>query len=68
MLGDGASAAIVTVSDEPGYITSTIVADGQYWDGYGVYVGTKYPVTKEMVERKNTCLDSTQTSTNIRLM
>ncbi len=52
MLGDGASAAIVTVSDEPGYITSTIVADGQYWDGYGVYVGTKYPVTKEMVEKK----------------
>lgn len=52
MLGDGASALILTKSDEPGYIASSIVADGQYWDSYGVYVGTKYPITKEMVEKK----------------
>ncbi|MGB9833326.1 MAG: 3-oxoacyl-ACP synthase III family protein, partial [Caldisericum exile] len=52
MLGDGASALILTKSDEPGYIASTIVADGQYWDSYGIYVGTKYPITKEMVEKK----------------
>ncbi|HEY9093701.1 MAG TPA: ketoacyl-ACP synthase III [Candidatus Cryosericum sp.] len=52
MLGDGASAVIITKSDEPGYIASSIVADGQYWDSYGVYVGTKFPVTKEMVDRK----------------
>jgi 3-oxoacyl-[acyl-carrier-protein] synthase-3 len=52
MLGDGASAAILTVSDEPGYLASSIVADGQYWDSYGIYVGTKYPITKEMVEKK----------------
>ncbi|MFU2158338.1 3-oxoacyl-ACP synthase III family protein [Caldisericum sp. AR60] len=52
MLGDGASALILTKSDEPGYIASTIVADGQYWDSYGIYVGTKYHITKEMVEKK----------------
>ncbi len=52
MLGDGASAIILTKSDEPGYLTSTIVSDGQYWDSYGIYVGTKYPITKEMVEKK----------------
>jgi len=52
MLGDGASALILTKSDEPGYIASSIVSDGQYWDSYGIYVGTKYPITKEMVEKK----------------
>ncbi|MGB9695512.1 MAG: 3-oxoacyl-ACP synthase III family protein [Caldisericaceae bacterium] len=52
MLGDGASAVIVTKSDEPGYLASSIVSDGQYWDSYGIYVGTKYPITKEMVEKK----------------
>ena len=52
MLGDGASALILTKSDEPGYLASTIVSDGQYWDSYGIYVGTKYPITKEMVEKK----------------
>jgi 3-oxoacyl-[acyl-carrier-protein] synthase-3 len=52
MLGDGASAAIITKSDEAGYLSSSIVSDGQYWDSYGIYVGTKYPITKEMVEKK----------------
>jgi 3-oxoacyl-[acyl-carrier-protein] synthase-3 len=52
MFGDGASAVVLTKSDEPGYIASTIIADGSYWDSYGIYVGTKYPITKEMVEKK----------------
>ena len=52
MFGDGASATILTKSDEPGYLASTLFTDGSYWDGYGIYVGTKYPITKEMVEKK----------------
>ena len=52
IVGDGASAVVLTRSDEPGYLSSTIVSDGQYWDGFGIYVGTKYPITKEMVEKK----------------
>jgi len=52
MFGDGASAVILTKSDEPGYLASTLFTDGSYWDSYGVYVGTKFPITKEMVEKK----------------
>ena len=52
MFGDGASAVILTKSSDPGYIASTMITDGQYWDSYGIYVGTKYPITKEMVEKK----------------
>jgi 3-oxoacyl-[acyl-carrier-protein] synthase-3 len=52
MLGDGASAVILSKSNEPGYLASTIFTDGSFWDSYGIYVGTKYPITKEMVEKK----------------
>ncbi|NIA10926.1 MAG: ketoacyl-ACP synthase III [Nitrospiraceae bacterium] len=52
MFGDGASAVILSTSDKPGFLSSAMLADGSYWDSYGIYVGTKYPITKEMVDKK----------------
>lgn len=56
IFSDGAGAAILTASDEPGYITSKIIADGSYWDCYGIYVGTANPITIQMVNEKKHCL------------
>lgn len=52
LFGDGAGAVVISNSDEPGYITSKIVADGSLHDTYGIYVGTRYPITLEMVQQK----------------
>jgi len=52
IFSDGAGAVILTASDEPGYITSKIIADGSYWDCYGIYVGTANPITIQMVQEK----------------
>jgi len=50
LFSDGAGAVIVAPSDEPGYITSKIIADGSFWDSYGIYIGTANPVTLRMVK------------------
>lgn len=52
IFSDGAGAVVLSPSDEPGYITSKIIADGSYHDAYGIYVGTAYPITMEMVQQK----------------
>jgi 3-oxoacyl-[acyl-carrier-protein] synthase-3 len=52
IFSDGAGAIILTASNKPGYITSKIIADGSYWDCYGIYVGTANPITIQMVEEK----------------
>ena len=50
LFGDGAGAVVLSVSDEPGYLASKIIADGSYWDCYGVYVGAANPITLDMVK------------------
>jgi len=49
--GDGAGAAILAVSDKPGFVTSTFFADGSYHKHWGIYAGGTYePVTVEAVQ------------------
>ncbi len=52
MFSDGAGSVILsqTDDDEEGYLSSSIKSEGQYWDSYGIYMGTANPPTKEMVE------------------
>jgi 3-oxoacyl-[acyl-carrier-protein] synthase-3 len=50
LFSDGAGAVVLAASDEPGFITSKTIADGSFWDCYGIYIGTAYPVTLQMVQ------------------
>jgi len=52
LFGDGAGAMILSRSEEPGYLTSKIVAKGEYWDTYGIYLGTASPVDVRMIQEK----------------
>lgn len=49
--GDGGGAAILGVSDKPGFVASTFFADGSYHKHWGIYAGGTYePVTVEAVQ------------------
>lgn len=49
--GDGAGAAVVTASDQPGFVSSTFFADGSYHKAWGIYAGGTYePATVEAVQ------------------
>ena len=53
--GDGAGAAVLTVGDKPGFITSSFLADGQYYKAWGIYSGgTAEPATRESIEAGRT--------------
>lgn len=39
LFSDGAAAAIVSSSNEPGYLASKLRADGSFWDYWGIYFG-----------------------------
>lgn len=53
--GDGAGAAILEVGDKPGFISSSIVADGSYNQCWGIYSsGTAEPPSKESLEAGRT--------------
>lgn len=53
--GDGAGAAILTVSDKPGFVCSTFFADGSYHKHWGIYSGGTYePATVESVQAGRT--------------
>ena len=53
--GDGAGAAILTASDEPGFVSSTFFAQGSYHKHWGIYSGGTYePATPESVEAGRT--------------
>jgi 3-oxoacyl-[acyl-carrier-protein] synthase-3 len=56
LFSDGAGAVILSKSDEPGYLASTLFCDGSYWDCYGIYLGTGCPPTGEMIEKKEHAL------------
>lgn len=39
LFADGAGAAIVSASDRPGFLASTLWSDGSMWDALGIYAG-----------------------------
>jgi len=53
--GDGAGAAVLTVDDKPGFITSSFIADGSYHEAWGIYSGGPYePATCDSVQAGRT--------------
>ena len=53
--GDGAGAAVLAVSNKPGFVTSTAFADGSYHKHWGIYSGGTYePATVESVQAGRT--------------
>ncbi len=53
--GDGAGAAVLAPSEEPGFISSTFFADGSYYKHWGIYAGgAAEPATVENVKSGKT--------------
>jgi 3-oxoacyl-[acyl-carrier-protein] synthase-3 len=52
LFSDGAGAVILSESDEPGYLASKIVSEGNFWDTYGIYLGTGRVVDISMIQEK----------------
>lgn len=53
--GDGAGAAVLGVSDKPGFVSSTFFADGSYHKHWGIYSGgVSEPASHESVEAGRT--------------
>lgn len=53
--GDGAGAAVLEISSQPGFISSALHADGSYNECWGIYAGgTKEPATVEAVKEGRT--------------
>ncbi len=53
--GDGAGAAVLEASDQPGFISSALSADGSFHECWGIYAGgTKEPATVAAVEQGRT--------------
>ncbi len=53
--GDGAAAAVVEPSEEPGFLASAFLADGAYFRHWGIYSGGTFePATAESVEAGRT--------------
>jgi 3-oxoacyl-[acyl-carrier-protein] synthase-3 len=53
--GDGAGAAVLAPGDKPGFISSSIFADGSYYPNWGIYAGgTAEPATVENVKSGKT--------------
>jgi len=54
LFGDGAGAVVLSESDEPGYITTKTIAEGKFWDTYGIYLGTaRFPDARMIREKKH---------------
>lgn len=53
--GDGAGAAVLAPSDQPGFVSSAFFADGAYYPNWGIYAGgTAEPATVENVQSGKT--------------
>jgi 3-oxoacyl-[acyl-carrier-protein] synthase-3 len=50
IFSDGAGAVLLGPSDEPGFITGKIIADGSYYDYWGIYIGGARPVNEQVVK------------------
>jgi 3-oxoacyl-[acyl-carrier-protein] synthase-3 len=54
LFADGAGAVVVSASEQPGILASTLYADGQYHDYMGIYAGgTHMPITADVLGRKD---------------
>lgn len=51
LFGDGAGAIILEKSPKTTY-ASTLIADGQYWDYMGIYIGSNNKITHENIDKK----------------
>ncbi len=55
--GDGAGAAVLEPSVEPGFVASAFQADGSYHPNWGIYAGATYePATEEAVREGRTAV------------
>jgi 3-oxoacyl-[acyl-carrier-protein] synthase-3 len=52
LFSDGAGAVVLGPSEKPGFLKSKILAEGEYWDTYGIYLGTACPPTLDMIQKK----------------
>ncbi len=52
LFSDGAGAVILSESDEPGYLASKVIAEGDCWDTYGIYLGTGRVLDVSMIQEK----------------
>lgn len=53
LFGDGAGAAVLTASDEPGILSSILNSDGNYWDMLYVPAGgSRTPVDEEVLKSR----------------
>lgn len=53
--GDGAGAAVIGVSERPGFVSSTFLADGSYHSYWGIYSGGTFePASVESVQAGRT--------------
>ena len=48
IFSDGASAVVVSSSDEPGYLAGKLRADGKFWDYWGIFFGAYKPVDEQL--------------------
>lgn len=52
IFSDAAGAVILGPSDEPGFITGKTIADGSYYDYWGIYIGGARPISEEVLKEK----------------
>jgi 3-oxoacyl-[acyl-carrier-protein] synthase-3 len=58
MFADGAGAAVVSRTDQTGFMASALYGDGQYNDYMGIYAGgTAQPITHERLDNKQHLLN-----------
>lgn len=57
IFSDGASAVVLSVSDEPGYLAGKLRADGKFWDYWGIYFGGYKPVEEQLKDPSVLYLD-----------
>jgi 3-oxoacyl-[acyl-carrier-protein] synthase-3 len=52
LFSDGAGAVILSESDKPGYLANKVIAEGAFWDTYGIYLGTGRMPDVSMIQEK----------------
>jgi len=52
LFGDGAGAAVLTTSDQPGYLAAKLIAQGRYYKSFGIYTGgAASPISDNVLNR-----------------
>lgn len=52
LFSDGGGAVVLSSADQPGYLASNTLTEGEFWDAYGIYLGTANPPDEEMLQNK----------------